>query len=82
MNLGDFGVSGRSLLFTYFMAVASIFEPERSQERLAWAKTAFLVETISSSFDKAMKPNDKLRKSFVQVFRSVVDARFSHINGR
>ena len=81
MNLGDFGVSGRSLLFTYFMAVASIFEPERSQERLAWAKTVFLVETIATSFDSAMKPSE-LRKEFVQVFRNVVDARFSHINVR
>ncbi|XP_022769836.1 ent-copalyl diphosphate synthase, chloroplastic [Durio zibethinus] len=81
MNLGDFGVSRRFLLLTYFIAAASIFEPERSQERLAWAKTAFLVETIASSFDNEMKPSE-LRKAFVQVFRSVVDARFSHINGR
>ncbi|OMO96735.1 hypothetical protein CCACVL1_04803 [Corchorus capsularis] len=33
MNLGDFGVTRRSLLLTYFIAAASIFEPERSQER-------------------------------------------------
>ncbi|XVF72401.1 hypothetical protein PTKIN_Ptkin12aG0118500 [Pterospermum kingtungense] len=84
MNLGDFGVSRRSLLVTYFIAAASIFEPERSQERLAWTKTAFLVETIASYFDNAMsKPStDEMRKTFVRVFRSVVDARFSHINGR
>lgn len=81
MNLGDFGVSRRSLLLTYFMAAASIFEPERSQERLAWAKTAFLVEAIACSFDNEMRPSEQ-RKAFVQVFRSVVDARFSHINGR
>ncbi|XP_022759729.1 ent-copalyl diphosphate synthase, chloroplastic-like [Durio zibethinus] len=81
MSLGDYGVSRRSLLLTYFMAAASIFEPERSQERLAWAKTAFLVETIASSFDNSKKPNE-LRKEFVQMFRSVVDARFSYINGR
>ncbi|XVF21764.1 hypothetical protein REPUB_Repub12eG0118100 [Reevesia pubescens] len=81
MRLGDFGVSRRSLLLTYFMAAASIFEPERSQERLAWAKTTFLVETIASSFDNTMKPTE-LRKTFVQAFRTVVDARFSHINGR
>ncbi|XVE73125.1 hypothetical protein DITRI_Ditri11bG0092500 [Diplodiscus trichospermus] len=82
MNLGDFGVSRRSLLLTYFMAAASIFEPERSQERLAWAKTVFLVETIASSFDDVMIPSE-LRKAFVQLFRSVIDinARFSHING-
>ncbi|OMP05060.1 hypothetical protein COLO4_09082 [Corchorus olitorius] len=82
MNLGDFGVTRRSLLLTYFIAAASIFEPERSQERLAWAKTAFLVETIASAFENEMKPTDEQRKAFVQVFRSVIDARFSHISGR
>lgn len=86
MNLGDFGVSQGSLLLAYFIAAASIFEPERSPERMAWAKTAFLVETIASPFDNAIKPSE-LRKAFVQVFRSrttftVVDARFNHVNGR
>lgn len=81
MGLADFGVTRRSLLLTYFMAAASIFELERSQERLAWAKTAFLVDTISSSFDNARKPKD-LRNSFLLVFRTVVDARFGHINAR
>ncbi|XVF32570.1 hypothetical protein REPUB_Repub17cG0093600 [Reevesia pubescens] len=81
MELGDFGVSRRLLLLTYFMAAASIFEPERSQERLAWAKTAFLVETVASSFDNAIKPTQQ-RKAVLRVFRSVVDARFTHFNGR
>ncbi|PPS13374.1 hypothetical protein GOBAR_AA07199 [Gossypium barbadense] len=84
MGLGDFGMSRRSLLLSYFMAAASIFEPERSQERLAWAKTAFLVETIASSFHNGIpKPSDyELRKRFVQVFTSLGYAPFSHFNGR
>ncbi|KAK8555395.1 hypothetical protein V6N13_045927 [Hibiscus sabdariffa] len=84
MGLGVFGVSRRSLLLTYFMAAASIFEQERSPERLAWAKTAFLVETIASSFDNGIiKPTDReLRETFVQVFTSSADAPLSHINGR
>ncbi|GMJ01143.1 GA REQUIRING 1, ARABIDOPSIS THALIANA ENT-COPALYL DIPHOSPHATE SYNTHETASE 1 [Hibiscus trionum] len=84
MGLGDFGMSTTSLLLTYFMAAASIFEPERSQERLAWAKTAFLVETIASSFDNGIiKPNDhELRERFLQAFTTLADAPFSHINGR
>ncbi|KAL4352900.1 hypothetical protein GQ457_06G029270 [Hibiscus cannabinus] len=81
MGLPEFGATRRSLLLTYFMAAASIFEPERAQERLAWAKTAFLVETIASFFDHAGKPKE-LRHTFVQLFRTVVDARFRHINGR
>ncbi|KAK8635912.1 hypothetical protein V6N13_004625 [Hibiscus sabdariffa] len=84
MVLDDFGMSKRSLLFTYFMAAASIFEPERSHERLAWAKTVFLVETITSTFDNGIiKPNDhELRETFLQVFTSSIDAPFGHISGR
>ncbi|KAL4312575.1 hypothetical protein GQ457_01G053180 [Hibiscus cannabinus] len=84
MGLGVSGVSRRSLLLTYFTAAASVFEPERSLERLAWAKTAFLVETIASSFDNGIiKPTDhELRETFVQVFTSSADAPLSHINGR
>ncbi|KAK8630703.1 hypothetical protein V6N13_079484 [Hibiscus sabdariffa] len=84
MGLGVSGVSRRSLLLTYFTAAASIFEPERSLERLAWAKTAFLVETIASSFDNGIiKPTDhELRETFVQVFTSSADAPLSHISGR
>ncbi|XVF80434.1 hypothetical protein PTKIN_Ptkin15bG0072600 [Pterospermum kingtungense] len=81
MRLGDFGVSRRSLLLTYFLAVASIFEPERTQERLAWAKTAFLVETIASSFKNGTK-STALRKAFVHAYTSVMDAQFSHLNKR
>lgn len=32
------------------MAAATIFEPERSKERLAWAKTSALIDTIKSNF--------------------------------
>ncbi|KAK8635898.1 hypothetical protein V6N13_004611 [Hibiscus sabdariffa] len=76
-GIGDFGMSTSSLLLTYFMAAASIFEPDRSQERLAWAKTAFLVETITSSFN-----DHELRETFLPMFTRSVDAPISHINGR
>ncbi|KAK8614651.1 hypothetical protein V6N13_068448 [Hibiscus sabdariffa] len=84
MVFDDFGMSKRSLLLTYFMAAASIFEPARSHERLAWAKTVFLVQTIASSFDSGIiKPNDhELRETFLQVFTSSVDAPVSNNNGR
>ncbi|KAK9018209.1 hypothetical protein V6N11_001188 [Hibiscus sabdariffa] len=75
-GIGDFGMSTSSLLLTYFMAAASIFEPDRSQERLAWAKTAFLVETITSSFN-----DHELRETFLPMFTRSVDAPISHING-
>nr|BAB03594.1 copalyl diphosphate [Scoparia dulcis] len=47
-NFGEYGMSERSLLLAYYIAAASIFEPERALERLAWAKTAILMETIET----------------------------------
>ncbi|KAK9018220.1 hypothetical protein V6N11_001199 [Hibiscus sabdariffa] len=66
------------------MATVSFFEPARSHERLAWAKTVFLVETIASTFDNGIiKPNDhELRETFLQAFTSSVDAPFSNNSGR
>lgn len=47
-GLGEHGLSERSLLLSYFLAAASTFEPERSKERLAWAKTTALINTIKA----------------------------------
>ncbi|XP_076904049.1 ent-copalyl diphosphate synthase 1-like [Bidens hawaiensis] len=38
------------LLWSYYMAAASIFEHERRSERIAWAKTNMLLEIIISFF--------------------------------
>ncbi|KAH6796582.1 hypothetical protein C2S52_021136 [Perilla frutescens var. hirtella] len=40
-NLMEFGLSERRLLLAYYIAASSAFEPEKSRERLAWAKTRF-----------------------------------------
>ncbi|MQM17237.1 hypothetical protein Taro_050205 [Colocasia esculenta] len=47
-DLDWYGVSRRSLLRSYFLASASIFEPERAAERLGWARTAVLAEAVSA----------------------------------
>ncbi|PHU29309.1 Ent-copalyl diphosphate synthase, chloroplastic [Capsicum chinense] len=49
-GLGEFGLSERSLLVTYYLATGSVFEPERYKERLVWTKTAALMETIKCHF--------------------------------
>ncbi|KAF5196667.1 Copalyl diphosphate synthase [Thalictrum thalictroides] len=54
-NLGEYGVTDKTLLRTFFVAAASIFEPERSNERIAWTKTALIVEAISSYFKDTTK---------------------------
>ncbi|MED6149246.1 Gly-Xaa carboxypeptidase [Stylosanthes scabra] len=45
-GLEDFGLSKESVLQVYFVAAASIFEPERWLERLAWAQTLTLIEAL------------------------------------
>lgn len=49
-GLGKFGLSERNLLVTYYLAVGCVFEPERYRERLVWAKTAAIMETIKRHF--------------------------------
>ncbi|KAL5580006.1 hypothetical protein UlMin_012448 [Ulmus minor] len=51
-KLADYGLSRRSLLLAYFVATACIFEPERANERIAWAKTKALIDAITFHFGK------------------------------
>ncbi|KAK3019598.1 hypothetical protein RJ639_005017 [Escallonia herrerae] len=68
-NLEELGMSQRSLLLQFYLATASIFETERSKERLAWAKTAMLVETIMSYFEREEVSREH-RRALVQEFRN------------
>lgn len=52
------------------MAVANIFEPERFGERFAWAKTAALMEAISSYFNKEGISAEQ-RLAFVNEFDTI-----------
>jgi len=47
-RLMDFGVAQEDVLRAYFLAAASIYEPSRATERLAWARVAILANTIST----------------------------------
>ncbi|KAM0037103.1 putative ent-copalyl diphosphate synthase [Helianthus debilis subsp. tardiflorus] len=58
-----------SLLVSYYLAAASIFEPERYPERIAWTKTSILVHTISSYFDSSQLSNED-RTAFLDEFRN------------
>ncbi|KAF6162822.1 hypothetical protein GIB67_029091, partial [Kingdonia uniflora] len=80
-NLGDYGVTKRALLHAYFVAMSSIFEFERSSERLTWTQTVVLAEAISSYFEKA---SDEERSTFVQDFieGSSCSEYINNINGR
>ncbi|XP_060962863.1 ent-copalyl diphosphate synthase 1 isoform X2 [Cannabis sativa] len=67
-KLENYGVSRRNLLLAYFLSAASIFEPERADERLAWAKTAALMQAIQSHFDD-QKASSEHRMAFVSAFK-------------
>ncbi|CAK7346582.1 unnamed protein product [Dovyalis caffra] len=69
-DLRDFGISRRTLLFSYFLAASSIFEPERSKERLAWASTTILLEIIGSYFDDNDGNSSEQRRAFIHEFRN------------
>ncbi|KAK4792963.1 hypothetical protein SAY86_023398 [Trapa natans] len=76
-----FGMSRKDLLFAYFVAAASIFEPERAMERLAWVKTLALAETLISFFRPARDFCCHRRRAFVGEFQSTAGAR-DYENGR
>ncbi|XP_027935618.1 ent-copalyl diphosphate synthase, chloroplastic-like [Vigna unguiculata] len=69
-GLERFGLSKQCLLFAYFIAAASIFEPERSRERLAWAKTAALLQTLGSFIKDQQTTN-----VFVDLFNNSINGR-------
>ncbi|KAJ6736113.1 ENT-COPALYL DIPHOSPHATE SYNTHASE CHLOROPLASTIC [Salix viminalis] len=76
-NLRDFGISRRTLLFSYFLAAASIFEQERSKERLAWASTTILLDIIDSYFPENHGNSREQRRAFIHEFSNGIS-----INGR
>ena len=56
------------MLFAYYVAAARIFEPERSLERLAWAKTTALLQILESNFK-----DEETRNAFVDQFNKCIN---------
>ncbi|XP_042004603.1 copalyl diphosphate synthase CPS1, chloroplastic-like [Salvia splendens] len=50
-GIEEFGISRKELLVYYFMAASSIFELERTNERMAWAKSQVISKMITSFFN-------------------------------
>ncbi|XP_047178780.1 ent-copalyl diphosphate synthase, chloroplastic [Vigna umbellata] len=71
-RLAEFGMNRRTLLLAYFLAAASIFEPEKSHVRFAWAKSTVLLETITSYVSDA-----EMRKTFMKGFSDCISRRDS-----
>lgn len=52
-ELEEYGTVRKSMLNAYFLAATSIFEPDRSAERLSWARTAVLAEAVTSFYHRS-----------------------------
>lgn len=74
-------MSEKSLLLSYYLAASSLFEPELSNLRFAWAKTAALVETIRSYFDNIGNLIEQ-RKAFVDDFNNTSENSIFVNHGR
>lgn len=57
----------RRVLWSYYEAAASIFEPERRNERISWAKTVVMLNIITSFFARPQLTNADM-KAFADEF--------------
>nr|XP_017251005.1 PREDICTED: ent-copalyl diphosphate synthase, chloroplastic-like [Daucus carota subsp. sativus] len=80
-NLDKLGLSENSLLLSYYLAASSLFEPEVSNLRYAWAKTDALVETIRSYFGNLERSVEQ-RKAFAQEFENTSENSYFANHGR
>ncbi|KAL2516731.1 Ent-copalyl diphosphate synthase [Abeliophyllum distichum] len=71
-NLQELGITRKYLLHAYFLAAATIFEPERSHVRLAWAKSQIICKIITSHFNHEATSLEQ-RIAFIENFRNNVD---------
>lgn len=62
-------MSRKSVLRAYFLATASIFEPEQATRRLGWAKTSVLAEAVALYFH-GESCTEEARRSFISAFRN------------
>ncbi|CAM0957483.1 unnamed protein product [Alopecurus aequalis] len=68
-GLEAFGVTSEDVLRTYFLAAASIFEPGRATERLAWARVSVLANIIS----KYLRSDSSCNKMLEQFMHGSLD---------
>ncbi|CAN8247985.1 unnamed protein product [Cochlearia groenlandica] len=71
-GLDEYGVNRSELIECYYLAAATLFEPERSHERMVWAKSSVLVKAISSSFGES---SDSRISFFDQFHKYIANAQ-------
>ncbi|KAL2544631.1 Ent-copalyl diphosphate synthase [Forsythia ovata] len=71
-NLQELGITRKYLLYAYFLAAASIFEPEMSNVRLAWAKSQIICKIITSYFNQKTTSSEQ-RIALLANFRNDIN---------
>nr|AZB50377.1 terpene synthase 1 [Ajuga reptans] len=69
-NIEEFGISRKELLRVYFLACSSIFEVERTKERMAWAKSQIISRMITSFFNKQTTSSEE-KETLLTEFRNI-----------
>lgn len=80
-RLKKYGMVKEDMLKTYFLAAASIFEPDRAEERLNWARTAMLAKAFITSFYHC-STTSKVKLSFTEDFSINRQNLWSELNQR
>nr|ATD12165.1 (+)-copalyl diphosphate synthase [Marrubium vulgare] len=80
-NIQKFGISRKELLRTYFLACASIFELEKTKERMAWAKSQIISKMITSFFNKETTSSEEKETLFSE-FRDINGLHKSNSDAR
>ncbi|KAK8948915.1 hypothetical protein KSP39_PZI005116 [Platanthera zijinensis] len=79
-GLKEYGIVKEDMLKTYFLAAASIFEPDRAAERINWARTAMLAEAVIASYHRST--TSKVKLSFTEDFSINRQNLWSELNQR
>lgn len=62
-------VSRKTVLRAYFLATASIFEPDRAIERLGWTKTVVLANAVTLYLQSESRI-EEARQNFIYDFHN------------
>ncbi|KAL8053437.1 hypothetical protein ABFX02_05G070900 [Erythranthe guttata] len=71
-NVQEFGISRKNLLLAYFLAAATMFEPERTKERVFWAKSQIVSRMITSFFHNESTSSEQ-KTTFLTEFRKNIN---------
>ncbi|XP_011082258.1 copal-8-ol diphosphate hydratase, chloroplastic-like [Sesamum indicum] len=70
-NVNEFGVSRKDVLLAYFLGSASMFEADRSKERMAWAKSQIISKMITSFFNEETTSSEQMAALLTELGKDI-----------